>query len=420
MEGSLLVGDFLFVSKLHYGPRTPITPLQVPLTHQYLWLTGDAMNNVPGTKAYSDAIQLPYNRIGGITTIKNNDVVVFNWPADLQHTAVDLKTNYIKRCIAIAGDDIELRNRVVYINGKKTIDPEGRQFSYWLKFKDQGNIHKLIQKSGSDIQSPVIQKYLHSIDHRIYSRTGQHLLSDKGTIYINRTNMGNYFYATISCDEAQLKQLSKFGGIFDKISRSDNQAFINIEIPKSSKSIVDSIHSQYNYNFSPTAFKESPGVLHQSDYYEAKFIDTLKKYAPEVVFNSNEKESFYFMKYVISNPNNFEKVHVPAEGDKMQMTEDNVRKFGYLICTYDHNKNAEVKDGKLLIDGKEIKEYTFDQNYYFMMGDNRNNSQDSRYWGFVPEDHVVGKAALIWFSLSSEEGSFLSRIRWSRMLNLIE
>lgn len=417
MEGSLLVGDFLFVSKLHYGPRTPITPLQVPLTHQYLWLTGDPVNNEPGVKAYSDAIQFPYNRIGGITDIKNNDVVVFNWPADLQHTAVDLKTNYIKRCIAIAGDDIEVKNRVVYINGKKTKDPEKRQFTYWLRFKDQKNIANLLQQ-GRSLNSPAIQNYLHSVDRSIYNKTGQHMLNDHGVIILDRSTVGNYYHALISCDDKQYKQLLRFDQIFDRIPLAENKDVFNLEIPVSDKEIVERIHHQYNYNFNP--IKLTSNTIGYENRYESRFIDSLKKYAPEVKVISNQKESFYFMKHFISNPNNFGPVHVPAKGEKIQMTAENVKKFGYLISTYDHNDNVEIKGEKLFIEDKEIKEYTFNQNYYFMMGDNRNNSQDSRYWGFVPEDHVVGKAALIWFSLSNEEGSIFTRVRWSRLLNLIE
>ena len=430
MEGSLLVGDFLFVSKLHYGPRTPITPLQVPLTHQYLWMTGDEMNGVPGVKAYSDAIQLPYNRIGGVTTIKNNDVVVFNWPADLQHTAVDLKTNYIKRCIAIAGDDIEVKNRVVYINGKKTKDPEGRQFTYDVRLKNQKTFNEIVDKATSnsgygrstDISNKRLQNFLYRLDVKVFNKTGQHI-QKQGHGYYSYSTTEDGYTVSIPCTDDEKEALMRLGNHFDKISLSEDIAMYKMEIPDSYKRKFDSILVFSKFRFEQVGKIENQEKLTHlyNVVSESKDLKMYNNQIPGLKYSrTNSPNNFYFIQQFIDNTNNFGPVHVPAKGEKIAMTAENIKKYSYLICNYDHNDNAEVKDGKLLIDGKEVKEYSFNQNYYFMMGDNRNNSQDSRYWGFVPEDHVVGKAALIWFSLSSEPGSFLSRIRWSRILNLID
>ncbi|WP_439879761.1 signal peptidase I [Pontibacter sp. MBLB2868] len=312
MEKSLLVGDFLFVSKLHYGPRTPATPLQVPLTHQTIWGT-----DIP---SYSDAIQLPSYRLPSFSEVKHNDVVVFNFPPEEQHPA-DLRTNYIKRAIGLAGDSLEIRDRQVYINGKPVAMPAQAQYKYYIK-SDQ--------------------------------RLSEKFLLDRG-IRVNDVMLWKAGYVIDATPElaAQLKSL---------------------------------------------AFIKDVSLWEQKD-------------APGDVFPHLPSLNW--------NKDNFGPVYIPQKGASVAITSESLPFYQKAILGYEHNKDAIVKDGKLYIEGKEVKQYTFKQDYYFMMGDNRHNSLDSRYWGYVPEDHIVGKAVFIWMS-SNEYGGLFDKIRWGRIFNTVE
>ncbi len=312
MEKSLLVGDFLFVSKFHYGPRTPKTPLQAPLTHQKIWGT-----DIP---SYSDAIQLPSFRIPGFTHIKNNDVVVFNWPAE-EGYPTDLKTNYIKRCIAVGGDSIQVKDTQVFINGKPADNPEKLQYQYVLLTNE-------------------------NLNDRIFR---SHDITD-----FYRIPQG-YMVHTSPATAAKLKEMP----------------FIN-------QVIMD---------------KHQQGVPDPQ------------------TFPNNSKFDW--------NADFFGPLWVPKKGATINLTPENVLIYETTIARYEGHNSVKVENGKLVIDGIVAETYTFGQNYYFMMGDNRHNSLDSRFWGFVPEDHVVGKALLIWMSLD-KDGNMLTKIRWNRLLNLIE
>lgn len=314
MEKSLLVGDFLFVSKLHYGPRTPMTPLQVPLTHQTIWGT-----NIP---SYSDAIQLKSYRLPGFSEVQRNDVVVFNYPPEEQHPA-DLRTNYIKRAIGLPGDSLEVRDMQVYINGKAIENPEKMQFKY--------------------IIIPTMQ------------------LSDK-------------FFQDRNINLAD-KQMFDKGYLIDAT-------------PELAKEI-----EQLDFIKEVILYKATP------DEVEAAIF-------PQVPSKYKWSRDF------------FGPIYIPKEGATVAITPESLPFYERVITEYEHNENAEIRDGKLFIDGKEVTQYTFKQDYYFMMGDNRHNSLDSRYWGYVPADHVVGKAVMIWMS-TNPEGSFFSRIRWNRIFNII-
>jgi signal peptidase I len=312
MERSLLVGDFLFVSKVHYGARTPKTPLQVPLTHQKIWGT-----EIP---SYSDLIQLPSFRLPGFTHIKNNDVVVFNWPADDSYPT-DLKTNYIKRCIAIAGDTLQIKDTQVHINGKPVENPEMYQFQYFLITKE-------------------------SLNDRIFK-------TNNITDYYRIPE--GYVVHTQPTTAAKLKEMP----FIEQVIMNKQQVGIG----------------------EPQIFPNS-----------SKFNWNLDFFGP---------------------------LWIPKEGVTIAMTPENTTLYETTIARYEGWKEVKVQNGQLFIEGNVVKNYTFKQNYYFMMGDNRHNSLDSRFWGFVPEDHVVGKALLIWMSLD-KDGSFLNRIRWRRLFNFID
>jgi len=311
MEKSLLVGDFLFVSKVHYGTRTPKTILQVPLTHQKIWGT-----EIP---SYLDWIQLPQYRLPGFTKIKNNDVVVFNYPLE-HHYPTDLRTNYIKRCVGIPGDKVEVRDTQVYINGEVLENPPHMQFRYYVMTNDV-------------------------INDRVWKN---HDISEF------RRVQGGYSIMTNDETAEKLKSL----------------AFINDVV------MVKMGETQVNPRIFPDA-----GLFPWNEDF-------------------------------------FGPLEVPAEGQTIEINEENLAKYGNLIEFYEGNEEVVITENSLTIEGESITEYTFKQDYFFMMGDNRHNSEDSRFWGFVPEDHVVGKALFIWLSID-KNGGFFDKVRFSRMFSLI-
>ncbi|MAN88435.1 MAG: S26 family signal peptidase [Algoriphagus sp.] len=315
MEKSLLVGDFLFVSKMHYGTRIPKTPLQVPLTHQKIWGT-----EIP---SYSDAIQLPYYRLPGFSEVKRNDVVVFNYPVEFQYPN-DFKTNYIKRAVGVPGDVIEVKNGDLYVNGEPGMHPEEMQYSY-------------------DVIT----------------------------------------------------------------NRPLNQDFFN------------------DYGINPDsywAYTDGAGyVVHATDVVieRLKSSPVITSVTKRIRGIGAERGIFPDETKLAWNRDQFGPLTIPGEGMTMEMTPDNVIRYGSTIKNYEGLDQVEIRGEQLFIDGKPVDSYTFTQNYYFMMGDNRHDSLDSRYWGFTPEDHVVGKAWFLWLSLDQFESMF-NKIRWSRIFKGID
>jgi signal peptidase I len=343
MEHSLLVGDYLFVSKLHYGPRTPQTPLQVPLTHQTLWGTG--------IKSYSDAIQLPSYRLPGFSDIKRNDVVVFNVPFEAEHPA-DLRTNYIKRCVAIAGDVLEIKQGQVYVNGQPQAKYPDMQSSYFLQ-----------------VPAP---------DDQIRAAFRQY-----GVINYDNQQDGEPF----------LQQHPAYGVGYAVHMTAAARDFFSKQ--PTVKGIID-LKEQPGQ---PTAPNDQPVFPNNPDSPYSQGLSP----APFPTWNKD----------------NYGPLTLPKKGETVTLTTQNIPMYWKIILRYEHNENVTMQGNQVVINGKPISTYTFKQNYYFMMGDNRHNSLDSRYWGFVPEDHVVGKAVLIWMSVDPY-GSWLSKIRWNRLFHTID
>ena len=328
MESNLLVGDFLFVSKAEYGPRTPKTPLQIPLTHGKIWGT-DA-------PSYLDFIELPHWRLPSLGKVERNDVVVFNYPVNDMYNRIgntyppmDLKTHYIKRCIGMPGDVIEIKAGDVYINGERGEDPEIIQFEYWVEGKQ-------------------------SIRERVFLDLGvrQDELGGSGTMWVMNTS-------------------PEIAAKIEKLS------FI--------KSVTKSTNEEGEAEFG----------------------------------TQRENRIFPNPKYFPWNRDYFGPLKVPAQGMTIEIDEYSLAKYGSTITDYEGLNDVKVDVDKLTIDGKEVSEYTFNRNYYFMMGDNRHNSLDSRYWGFVPEDNIVGEASFIWMSFEKNETG-LKKIRWNRLLKGIK
>lgn len=314
MEGTMLVGDHMFVSKFHYGAKLPQTPLQIPLTHQKIWGT-----DIP---AYLDWVKLPYMRLPGLEQVKNNDIVVFNYPRELDEYPVDLRTFYVKRCIGIAGDTLEIAKGQVLINGKELINKGIQQQSYLL---------------------------------------------------LTETSIRDKFFES------------------------------------------KGIHDHYKINGGYLIHTNSETA---KDIENLSFITSLKKLESEELFGSQNTYGDVSSQW---NADDYGPIYIPKKGDTVQLDDENLALYKDIILYYDWNENAEFKNGKIFIDGKEIHSYTFRQNYYFMMGDNRHNSEDSRFWGFVPEDHIVGKPLFIYWSTGKSEGFFdyFSSIRWDRFLKWV-
>ncbi|WP_020598095.1 signal peptidase I [Spirosoma panaciterrae] len=338
MESDLMVGDYLFVSKLHYGVRTPKTPLQVPLTHQKIWGT-----DIP---SFSKAIQLPIYRLPGFTTVKNGDVVVFNYPPPKTGETdypTDLKTDFIKRCIGIPGDVIEIRQEQVYVNGKVMPTPERAQTTYFVKTTEE-------------------------LDDRFF----------------RKYDIVNDF-------------------------KSAEGPFINWQ-PLAVYNDTTKTYKLVGYRVNTT--KDRIAKFHDFDW--VKGIEPMTEPAGQAGPGIYGSSAFAW------NQDNFGPLKIPKAGMTIPINQKTIALYGPVIERYEGNEKVEVTSSAIRINGQPITSYTFKQGYYFMMGDNRHNSEDSRYWGFVPSDHIIGKAVFVWMSIDPVPADAWHKIRWNRLFRLID
>ncbi|MEI6124275.1 MAG: signal peptidase I [Bacteroidota bacterium] len=363
MEKTLLIGDYLFVDKISFGPRIPMTPLSFPFAHHTLPLT-------ESTQSYLEWIKLNYYRFPGFTTIKNNDVVVFNYPdgdtvalkmqnrsyysivrevghnevwrnkrdfGEIVARPVDKRENYIKRCIGIPGDMLEIKNQIVYINGTPLPDIGDKEYKYIVQTKDS---------------TPISTKTLDKLD------------------------------------------------VTEAITQIDYDKYV-VTLTKSSAESI----------------KTLPNVLKIDKVMYPKGEWDNRTYPYDSNYRWNE--------------DNFGPIYLPKAGATIPIDMKNISIYRRCIEIYEQN-DVKIVDGKIRINGKEATTYTFKLGYYWMMGDNRHNSADSRFWGFVPIDHIVGKAQFVWLSVQSnncdnkqvnelrKNKGFFERVRWSKMFRIIK
>lgn len=368
LEKSLLVGDYLFVSKLSYGPRVPNTPIAFPLVQ----------NTLPffNCKSYLDWPEWDYKRVKGFGNVKRNDIVVFNFPAgdtiamkvqnpdyyslvkdygreailldkatfgDVIYRPVDKRENYVKRCIGMPGDTLEVRNNQVYIDGVAAKNPEKMQLKY------------LLETNGS-------------------------MLSE---------------------EQFRLLDISKADrAMIDGNNNTSLMAFLGIKPNE---------NGQYNPVYHIPLTKKALETAKKLPIVKSVFVE------PDTFGG----DTYYPVGYETGwSRDNYGPIWIPKKGATIPLTERNLALYSRCIQNYEHN-NLEVKDGKVYINGKPETSYTFKYDYYWMMGDNRHNSADSRSWGFVPEDHIVGKPIMIWLSLDKDRSLFDGGIRWNRMFRWV-
>ena len=373
LEKSLLVGDYLFVSKINYGPRKPHTPLSMPLTQHTMPVTGG--------KSYIDAIQWDYERVPGIEDVELGDIVVFNYPAgdvattnpevidfhsmcysigaqinpgitpetmaqaeahemyekiysdgkkyisnnpdifgEIVYRPVDRRENYVKRCVGLPGNTLEIKDKVIYIDGVAMKQPKNVQFNYYVQ-----------------LNQPIPESLRRELD-----------ISAEDLTRLYQTNALPLTQETYE----KLKENSKLVNRIEVIKESNTMGIYPL-----------------NGNTGWTA-------------------------------------------------DNYGPVWIPKRGESIKLTLDNIAVYERPITAYEGN-TLEIKDGKIFINGKESDSYTFKMDYFWMMGDNRHNSADSRYWGFVPEDHIVGKPLFVWLSLDKDRGWFDGKIRWDRLFRCV-
>lgn len=380
LEKSLLTGDYLFVSKVSYGPRIPETPLTMPLTQHTM--------PIINTKSYIEWPQWDYRRVKGLGKVQLNDIVVFNYPAgdtilteekyqandyyamvysfgqqiyqsqmpnpitpdslspqqqldyfnmlynigrnyivnnpneygSIDHRPTDRRENYVKRCVGLPGQTLQIKNRIVYLDGKANKEPENVQYTYYVKLK-------------ADLPDDLLKEL---------GISGEDLLS---------LNQNGYMPLT----KKAVKVLS---------ARKDLVASIRLNTDAATGEVypLNAVTGWTRDNYGP--------------------------------------------------------IWIPKKGETVQLTLKNIALYERPIRVYEHNQ-LDIRNGRIYINGREAHSYTFKMDYYWMMGDNRHNSADSRYWGFVPEDHIVGKPIFIWWSSDPDRRGF-SGIRWNRLFRWVD
>ena len=379
LEKTLRVGDFLLVSKFHYGARIPSTVVSLPMVHDTI--------PIIKSRSYLKKPQLPYLRIPGFQEIKNNDIVVFNWPADTVRRffvkekgvikPTDKKSNYVKRAIGIPGDSLEIRDGIVYLNGKENNLPDRAKplFTYIIKSNEGVSSSKLINL---EVDGFIRKFSIKNLSTDTYAEISKYIL--------NISNNGENEYLIYTNDKGvPIKLVRKLGLDIREIIDKEKEL---------SLTHIDAIKIK-NSNQFDTIYR----IIEETNSSNSTF------------FPNNRRFSW--------NNDHFGPLYIPKAGDKIDLNLKTLPLYKKIITDYEFNDLIVVEE-EILINGIKEREYTFKQDYYWMMGDNRYNSEDSRVWGFVPFDHVLGKPVFIWMSI---EGLFSGmenwKFRWDRVFTTI-
>ena len=381
LEKTLKVGDFLFVSKFHFGPRIPKTVIALPLVHDTIPLIK--------TRSYLKYPQLPYLRLPGFEKIKQNDIVVFNWPADTVRRffvrekgvikPMDKKSNYVKRAVGMPGDVFEIKDGVIHINGKENILP------YRAK--------------------PLL-------NYKIYSNSG---VSSSRLISLGIDRFIRKYEIDISNQSSSsLNRLLPY--LMSYSQTEDNKLIIITD----NKGVPIDLVRSLNLNIIELLEKDKDVKLTTNEIKRLKLyggFDSINR----ITQNTKTFNTTYFPNNIKFNWNNdnFGPITIPKEGQSVNINLDNLPIYKRVIGEYENN-DIEIIDNIIYINKERSISYTFKQNYYWMMGDNRYNSEDSRVWGFVPYDHVLGKPVFIWMSIDGLfEGIGNWKIRWDRVFTTV-
>lgn len=380
LEKTLLVGDFLFVSKYNYGARVPMTTVAAPMVHDTI--------PIINKKSYSSWPQLPYFRFPGFEKPEKNDIVVFNWPADtvtkfFDRSAVglrkpiDKKSNYVKRCVGAPGDTFELKDGVVFINGKELLLSGRAKLQY---------------------------------NHTIYSKTGipSQLLLDNGSTEFFRT-----FTLQNLVSNEQLDYLRPYIRSF--VQNPDQTVTVTTSEKGIPPALIQKIRIGAQEVLTNTLMANLT-LKGAENIRKTTGIDSVVRYItrqPEVVFGNPTGTKNW-------NSDNMGPILIPEKGKSIALTTENLPFYKKVIGEYEKN-DLKVNGNEIRINGEVANSYTFKQDYFWMMGDNRHRSEDSRYWGFVPEDHIVGKPVFIWMSLDQNEpwSNISKKIRWERLFTTV-
>jgi signal peptidase I len=311
MENTLLSGDFVLVSKISYGPRLPITPLSVPFFHQ-------SLSNKEHIPSFRDWIQLPYFRLPGLSSISRNDIIVFNYPIEEEYP-IDHRSLYVKRCIGLPGDTIEIQSSLILVNSDTLAEPGETKYNYHIKSIEL------------ELPEDVVEKYNINAGNKV-------------------SNQGDYRFSLTSQNAEELSR--------------------------------------------------NPQISHISRWSEKKnnHYDFIFPYSPDYPWNID----------------NFGPVVIPAKGRSIKISPANLPLYERIIRNYENN-TIEIINDSIFINNLFADTYAFQKDYYFVLGDNRHYSSDSRFWGFIPEDHIAGKTIRVLFSLETAKNK-ANKFRFNRIL----
>lgn len=377
LEKTLLVGDFLFVSKFHYGARTPMTTVAAPMVHD----TFPILN----IKSYLNKPQLPYFRIPGFKKVKKNDIVVFSWPADTVRRffkreegvikPIDKKSNYVKRCVGTPGDSLQVIDGYVYINGKPLVlsDRAKPQYDY-IVYGQNGVSSKLLQEAGAtDFNRTYIAQSLTQEQHLVLQQNGYYVYPNNNQIII----------------------IANSKGIQPELVQKQRLALKEITDRKREVTLTAAMVSKLKSN---TAIDSVVQIIDPTGYALSLFPQS-----PNYSWTNH----------------NMGPIYLPEAGKTVALTLETLPLYKKIIKDYEGN-TVSVSGNQISINGQVTNSYTFKQDYYWMMGDNRDHSEDSRTWGYVPENHIVGTPVFIWMSVDNfTEGIGNWKVRWDRVFTTV-